>query len=90
MSLLFYEIVIFKEAYKIRKFFVKIINEEYIIMKGYQNKLKRGLISIKILLALKSSKKTNKKNDNSDLQTFLIPKELPISSFNRKKKNHEI
>jgi len=90
MSFLLYEDVIFKESDKIRKNLEKIINEKYKIMKGYQYKLKRGLMIIKTLLAIKSSKKINKKIDNSDLQTFQKPNSfyLPISSFNRKKNNN--
>jgi len=58
-------------------------------MKGYQSKLKKGIMIIKTLTALTSSTFKNRNIDNSELLIFLKSKNLSISSSWRKNNNHE-
>jgi len=81
---LLYEDVITDEANKIRKNLGKLINENYKLMKGYQFKLRKGIMIIRTLLKLSSSTIKNKNNniDNSDLQIFLRQTKIPKTSTN--------
>lgn len=73
--------MISKEADKLRKNLEKLINEQNQLKKTYQIKLNKGLMIIKTILILNSSKNKNKKKDSSELQIFLrCDYHLPIPS----------